>query len=32
MNTHAVFAEKVSAATPSTVLDDHIGYTRNVVV
>ena len=32
MNTHAVFAEKVLAVTPSTVLDAHIGYTRNVVV
>ena len=28
MNTHAVFAEKVLAVTPSTVLDAHIGYTR----
>ena len=27
-----VFAEKVLAVTPSTVLDAHIGYTRNVVV
>ena len=26
------FAEKVLAVTPSTVLDAHIGYTRNVVV
>ena len=25
-------AEKVLAVTPSTVLDAHIGYTRNVVV
>ena len=32
VNTHAVFAEKVLAVTPSTVLDAHIGYTRNVVV
>ena len=31
-DTHAVFAEKVLAVTPSTVLDAHIGYTRNVVV
>ena len=32
VNTDAVFAQKVSAVTPSTVLDAHIGYTRNVVV
>ena len=32
VNTLAVFAEKVLAVTPSTVLDAHIGYTRNVVV
>ena len=29
---YPVFAEKVLAVTPSTVLDAHIGYTRNVVV
>ena len=32
VNTHAVSAEKVLAVTPSTMLDAHIGYTRNVVV